>query len=409
MEFQYQTGGITFPKGFSASGIHCGLRKNTERLDIALIVADVDCAVAGVFTQNKVFAAPVGVTKAHVANGKARAIICNSGNANTCNTDGYDKANATCAALAKELNINEDDIIVASTGVIGVPLPLEPILNGIPTLAAKLDKTAEAADCAARAIMTTDTKKKEFALSYQEGDKTVRVAGICKGSGMIEPNMATMLGFITTDLAITPALLQKALSHVVGYTFNSVSVDHDTSTNDMVTVLASGLSGNSLIEDENDPAYGRFVAALRDISTNLAKSIAGDGEGASKLLECRVRNFCCEKCAKILAKSVINSPLVKTAMFGADANWGRILCALGYAGVEFDVELPDVKFISEAGEILVCQNGRGYPFDEDLAKKILTQHDIVIDIDMKAGQESATVWGCDLTYDYVKINGDYRS
>lgn len=408
MEFNYIESGITAPKGFKASGIHCGLRKNTERLDIALITAEKDCTVAGVFTQNKVFAAPVGVTREHIKNGHARAIICNSGNANTCNNDGYDKANSTCSALAKELGISENDIIVASTGVIGVPLPLEPIINGIPALVNRLASDEAAADSAARAIMTTDTKKKEFALELELDGKPVRIGGICKGSGMIEPNMATMLGFITTDADISSEMLHKALSEIVCYTFNSVSVDHDTSTNDMVTVLASGLAGNTQINSENE-FYELFKDALRSICTKMAKAIASDGEGATKLLECRVRNFRNKNEAKILAKSVINSPLVKTAMFGADANWGRVLCALGYAGVDFDVTLPDVKFVSDAGEVLVCENGRGYPFDEDIAKNILVQKSIIIDINMKCGEETAVVWGCDLTYDYVRINGDYRS
>ncbi len=401
-------GGVCAAAGFRAAGIHSGMRKNKQKRDLALIVADHDCAAAGVYTTNKVFAAPVGVTRAHLKNGIARAAICNSGNANTCNSDGYDKANATCKALAEALGIKEDDIIVASTGVIGVPLPIEPILSGIPTLIGELDHSIEASNNAGCAIMTTDTKKKEFSYEFKLDGKTVRIGGICKGSGMIQPNMATMLCFITTDAAIAPAMLQAALSDVIKDTFNMVSVDGDTSTNDMVTVLASGDAGNTEITAEGED-YEIFKAALSTICTSLAKAIAADGEGATKLIECRVRNFTDKAGAKVLAKSVINSSLVKTAIFGADANWGRILCALGYAGVDIDVDAIDVKFISRAGEILVCENGRGVAFDEDVAKSILIRRHITIDIDMKSGDANATAWGCDLSYEYVRINGDYRS
>ena len=401
-------GGVTAPLGFKASGVHCGLRKNKSKRDLAMVYAECDCSVAGVFTTNKVFAAPVGVTREHIKNGHARAVICNSGNANTCNSDGYDKANATCKAVAESLDISEDDVIVASTGVIGVPLPLEPILSGIPELAKSLERSITAAENAATAIMTTDTKKKEFAISYNYGGNVVRLGGMCKGSGMIEPNMATMLGFITTDAAIEPALLQNALSAVVADTFNMISVDGDTSTNDMVTVLASGMSNMPTIT-EKDGAYEAFEAALRYLCTKMCTAIASDGEGATKLLTCDVRNFTNITEAKKLAKSVINSSLVKTAMFGADANWGRILCALGYAGIEIDTDKIDVRFISRAGNILVCENGRGHEFDEDEAKKILSESKITIDVDMKQGDVDARAWGCDLSYEYVRINGDYRS
>ena len=401
-------GGVCAAKGFRAAGMHCGIRKNTSKKDIALIVADAPCAAAGVYTQNKVYAAPVGVTRAHLASGYAQAVICNSGNANTCNSDGYEKAEATCNALAEELGISPDDVIVASTGVIGVPLPLEPILAAIRPLKHALWNDEEAGDAAATAIMTTDTKKKEFSFSFELDGKTVALGGICKGSGMIEPNMATMLGFITTDVAITPALLQKALRYAISDTFNMVSVDRDTSTNDMVTVLASGCAENALIDTEGD-AFETFKSALFLLCRHMAMAIAADGEGATKLLECTVSGVATHEDAKVLAKSVIRSSLVKAAMFGADANWGRILCALGYAGVEMDPDKVDVSFRSAEGAIPVCVNGRGIPFDEDVAKKILTQKIIYIDVDMKSGSEYATAWGCDLTYEYVKINGDYRS
>lgn len=401
-------GGVTAPLGFMASGIHCGLRKNKSRRDLALIFAECDCTAAGVFTQNKVFAAPVGVSKAHISNGHARAIICNSGNANTCNSDGYDKANATCETLAKELGISEDDIIVASTGVIGVPLPVDTIIAGIPPLVDSLERSIEAGSDAAVAIMTTDTKKKEYAVSFMLDGKVIRLGGICKGSGMIEPNMATMLGFITTDIAITPEMLSSALRYVIKDTFNMVSVDGDTSTNDMVTILASGLAGNAVIDKEDESFYV-FRDVLMYLCTMMCTSIAADGEGATKLLECNVINFSDADGAKKLAKSVINSSLVKTAMFGADANWGRILCALGYAGVDFDTDKVDVKFSSKSGEVAVCENGRGKEFDEDTAKKILVREKIQINIDMKSGECSAKAWGCDLSYEYVRINGDYRS
>jgi len=409
MDIKTIPGGVTAAKGFKAAGIHCGLRKNKTKKDLALIVADVECTAAGVFTTNKVFAAPVGVSRAHLENGKARAIICNSGNANTCTEDGYVKSNATCAKVAEVLGIDENDVIVASTGVIGVPLPVEPILEGIPTLASELDYTAEAGEAAAIAIMTTDTRKKEYALEYTTAaGKTVHIGGICKGSGMIQPNMATMLAFVTTDAAVSPCALKKALKECADLTFNMVSVDGDTSTNDSLIVMASGLSGIETIEC-GTPEYEEFKAALLVLCKYLAKAIAADGEGASKLIECSVKNFSDYAGARKLAKSVINSPLVKTAMYGADANWGRILCALGYAGVEFDTHKVDVRFRSEAGEFLVCENGMAYPFDEDFAKEVLTKTYIYIDIDMKSGEESATAWGCDLTYEYVRINGDYRS
>lgn len=401
-------GGVIAPLGFKASGIHCGLRKNKSKKDLALIYSDKKCNAAGVFTTNKVFAAPVGVSKSHLSDGYAQAIICNSGNANTCTSDGYEKANLTCKRLAEELSVEENDVIIASTGVIGVPLPVEPILDGIPKLAAELDNTEEAGENAAVAIMTTDVRKKEYAIEYEYDGKLIKIGGICKGSGMIQPNMATMLAFVTTDLNISSEMLKKALAEVVPLTFNMVSVDGDTSTNDSLIIMASGYAENILIDSENE-AFDYFVNALKIICTKMSKSIASDGEGATKLLECNVNNFNDELSAKKLAKSVINSPLVKTAMYGADANWGRILCALGYAGIDFDTGKVDVRFESTAGEILVCENGMAYPFDEDEAKKILLKDFIHINIDMKTGSHSATSWGCDLSYEYVRINGDYRS
>lgn len=401
-------GGVCAAKGFRAAGIHSGFRKNKQKRDLALIVSDVLCNAAGTYTTNKVFAAPVGVTKAHLANGKARAVICNSGNANTCNSDGYEKAEKTCELLAKELSISKEDIIVASTGVIGVSLPIEPFINYIPELVKELDTSKEAAENAACAIMTTDTKKKEYAYSATIDGKTIHMGGICKGSGMICPNMATMLSFITTDAAISSAMLQTALSEVIKDTFNMVSVDGDTSTNDMVTVLASGMAGNDEITAFGED-YEVFKALLATLCRRLAMAIASDGEGATKLLECDVRNFKELGGARVLAKSVISSSLVKTAMFGADANWGRILCALGYAGIEIDTDKIDVKFKSSAGEILVCKNGRGVEFSEDLAKAILLRRHLTIDINMNDGDIDATAWGCDLSYEYVRINGDYRS
>jgi len=384
------------------------MRLNKTKPDLALIVADCVCETAGVFTTNRVFAAPVGVTRKHLANGKARAVICNSGNANACVNDGYDKAEATCAELAAKLVCDSNDVIVASTGVIGVSLPLEPLFGGIPKLIEKLDSSADASDCAARAIMTTDTRKKEFSFAFSLDGKEAHIGGICKGSGMICPNMATMLCFMTTDAAISSELLHMALKEVIADTFNMVSVDGDTSTNDMAVVMASGLAGNAYMDTENE-AYQTFKAALLKLCTCLCTAIAADGEGATKKIECHVYNFDSVAGAKVLAKSVISSSLVKTAVFGSDANWGRILCALGYAGIAIDTDRIDVKFISEAGEILVCENGRGYPFSEEKAKEILLKDSITIDVNMKSGNSEATAWGCDLSYEYVHINGDYRS
>lgn len=402
-------GGVTIPKGFRASGIHCGLRKNKRKKDLALIVADNDCTAAAVYTTNKVFGAPITVTREHLKNGKARAVICNSGNANTCNPDGVEKANAMCKALSQNLKIDENDIVIASTGVIGQPLALEPIISGIPTLIEKLDYTHEAGYCAAEAIMTTDTRLKQIAVEFTLGSKICRVGGMAKGSGMIHPNMATMLSFVTTDAKISSEALSTALKDVADKTFNMISVDGDTSTNDTLCVLASGLCENDEITNTNSKEYESFKYALEYVCRYLARKMAADGEGATKLLECRVRGCDSYENARILSKSVIRSPLVKTAMYGSDANWGRILCALGYAGVEFDTTKVEVNFISNAGEINVCKNGGDVGFDEDKAKTILLCDSIIIDVDLHSGQNTATAYGCDLSYEYVRINGDYRS
>ena len=402
-------GGVTYPAGFRASGIHCGLRKNKSKKDLALIVADKPCNAAAVYTTNKVYGAPITVTREHLKNGMARAAICNSGNANTCNPDGVDKANAMCAALAAQLGIDENDIIIASTGVIGEPLPLEPILSGIPALCDSLGYDAENGYAAASAIMTTDTRLKQIAAETVIDGVKVKIGGMSKGSGMIQPNMATMLCFVTTDANISSEALQVLLRRVADRTFNMISVDGDTSTNDTFSVMASGLAGNALIENPDSESGKAFEELLEYVCKYLARKMAADGEGASKLLECRVHGCDTLENARILAKSVINSPLVKTAMFGADANWGRILCALGYAGVEFDPHKVDVSFISDAGEINVCKNGGSVGFDEDKAKEILLKDSIVMDVNMNMGNACAAAYGCDLTYEYVRINGDYRS
>ena len=408
MNYTEITGGVCAAKGFSAGGVHAGFRKNTAKLDLAMIVSDTLCTAAGVFTKNKVFAAPVGVTRKHLAAGHARAVIANSGNANACTPDGYETAGKTCDMVASLLGIPTEEVIVASTGVIGVSLPLTPIENALSDLYASLSPDAEGAGLAAGAIMTTDTKKKEFALSYTYNDCEIHIGGMCKGSGMIHPNMGTMLGFITTDAAICPELLHTALLAATEDSFNMVSVDGDTSTNDMVCVLASGKSGAAEIIKQDD-AYDAFLGALSMLCMKMAAAIAADGEGATKFLRCTVTNAADDASARILAKSVIASSLVKAAMFGADANWGRVICALGYSGVDFDPSLVDISFRSEAGIIAVCARGGTLLFDEDTAKKILTQDSVEILCDMHSGSATATAFGCDLSYEYVRINGDYRT
>jgi glutamate N-acetyltransferase/amino-acid N-acetyltransferase len=398
-------GGVCAAKGYTASGVYCGIRKNKNKRDLALILSRTKAACACVYTQNLVQGAPIAVTKANVADGYAQAILCNSGNANTCNANGVEIATQMCALLSSALKISPADVVIASTGVIGKPLDIEPIAGGIEPLIAALGDDSNAA---AEAIMTTDLKKKEIAFAFTLGGKTCRIGGIAKGSGMIQPNMATMLGFLTTDAAITPAMLQKALSADILDSFNMVSVDGDTSTNDMVTVLANGLAGNAQITGEGAD-YDAFCAALSAVTQYLSRSIAADGEGATKLILCKLAGAADKASAIKLAKSVINSPLVKCAMFGTDANWGRVLCALGYAGVPTDVNRVAVTFSSAAGSVSVCRSGMGVDFSEELAKKVLSESEITIDISLGDGNACATAYGCDLTYDYVKINGDYRT
>lgn len=398
-------GGVCAAKGFKANGIHCGIRKNRTKKDLALIVSEAKAAAAAVYTTNLVKGAPIFVTQKHIADGFAQAMICNSGNANTCNADGIEIADKMSKLTADALNISQNDIIIASTGVIGQRLDITPIANGMAELVAGLDKNS---DFAAQAILTTDTVKKEVAVSFEIDGVECRVGGIAKGSGMIHPNMATMLVFITTDCAITSDMLQMALSTDVQSTFNMVSVDGDTSTNDMVSIMANGMAGNRVINCE-DEAFKIFMKALNTVCTNLCRMIAGDGEGATKLLECCVTGAKTENIAKVVAKSVICSSLTKAAMFGADANWGRVLCAIGYSGADVDVNKIDVSFKSDKGEISVCKNGAGIEFSEDNAKKILLEKEIVINVSLNDGEFSSKAWGCDLTYDYVKINGDYRT
>ena len=407
------TGGVCAAQGFSAAGIHCGIKDNfttpqPEKKDLAMILSAVPCAAAGTFTRNVVKADPVILTREHLADHKAQGIIFDSGNANACAPMGEENAERVCAAAGKALGCRPEDVVVAATGVIGQTLNVAVIEQGMPELCAAAAHTAAGSDAAAHAIMTTDTVKKELAVETVIGGKTVRMGGIAKGSGMIHPNMATMLVFITTDCAISPAMLQKALLTDIANTFNMVSVDGDTSTNDMVTVLANGLAGNPEITEE-DADFTAFMQALNTVTVYLCRCIAGDGEGATKLLECKVSGAPTLEIAKTVAKSVICSSLTKAAMFGADANWGRVLCAIGYSGAPVDVNKIDVQFASKAGTILVCENGAGVEFSEEQAKKILLEHEIEILIDLKSGSAASTAWGCDLTYDYVKINGDYRT
>ncbi|MBR6531407.1 MAG: bifunctional glutamate N-acetyltransferase/amino-acid acetyltransferase ArgJ [Clostridia bacterium] len=399
------TGGICAAKGFKANGIHCGIRKNKTKRDLSLITSDVKAAAAAVYTTNLVKGAPLTVTKSHIADGYAQAVICNSGNANTCNANGIEIAEQMSELVQKATGISKDDVVIASTGVIGQVLDITPIANGIDELAAGL---GDHSDFAAEGIMTTDTIKKEIAVSFDIGGVECKIGGIAKGSGMIHPNMATMLVFITTDVAITPELLQKALSTDIASTFNMVSVDGDTSTNDMVTVLANGMAGNVIIDKEDDN-FAEFCKALNSVTVYLCRKIAGDGEGATKLLECKVTGAADEKTAKTVAKSVICSSLLKAAMFGADANWGRVLCAIGYSGADVDVNKIDVSFESSKGRLDVCVNGAGIEFSEEKAKEILLEKEIDILVELNSGTANATAWGCDLTYDYVKINGDYRT
>ena len=406
MSYPFVEGGVTAAKGYKASGIHCGIRKNRSKRDLALIVSDRPACAAAVYTRNLVKGAPLIVTERHLRSGSARAVICNSGIANTCAFDGVEKAEGMAALAARALGLSADDVLVGSTGVIGPSLPLEPIERGMTELAAGLSENGSAA--AAEAIMTTDTVKKECAVTFPLGGVTCTLGGIAKGSGMIAPNMATMLCFLTTDAAVEAGLLKEALREVAEDTFNMMSVDGDTSTNDMVILMANGAAGGAMLTEKNEE-YAVFTAALRQVCTAVCRALAADGEGATKLLECRVGGAKSERDARIAAKAVVNSALFKAAMFGADANWGRVLCAIGYSGASVDVTGVAVSFRSAAGSVTVCEKGAGVPFSEEEAKKILTQKEITVDVRLSDGDASAVAWGCDLTYDYVKINGDYRT
>ncbi len=398
-------GGVCAANGFLANAVHCGIRKNREKRDLSLIYSTVPASAAAVYTTNLVKGAPLVVTKAHLADGKAQAIICNSGNANTCNANGIAIATETCQLAAEALGIAPEDVVVASTGVIGQSMTIEPFAAGMKSLVAGL---GDHSVLAAEGIMTTDTKVKEIAVEFMVGDTVCKLGGIAKGSGMIHPDMATMLVFLTTDCAITSQMLQKALSTDIQNTFNMVSVDGDTSTNDMVTILANGQAGNEMITQEGE-AYGAFMKALNSVTVYLCRQIAADGEGATKLVECCVTGAQTQAVAKHVAKAVICSSLVKAAMFGADANWGRVLCAIGYSKQPVAVEKVNVYFQSAKGKICVCQNGAGLEFSEEKAKEILLEPEVTILVELQAGKDQAVAWGCDLTYDYVKINGDYRT
>ena len=398
-------GGICAAKGFTASGVHCGIRKNKTKKDLALILSETRAATAAVYTTILVKDTPLTFNKNNIADGYAQAVICNSGNANTCNANGIEIAEAMSELVAQKTGISANDVVVASTGVIGQPLDITPIAEGMDALVKGLGNNSKDA---AEGIMTTDTKLKEISVSFEIDGVECKIGGIAKGSGMIHPNMATMLVFITTDCAVTPQMLGKALSTDIQNTFNMVSVDGDTSTNDMVSILANGMAGNKLI-DKEDENYAKFMEALNTVTVYLCQNIAGDGEGATKLLECKVTGAKDVATAKTVAKSVICSSLLKAAMFGADANWGRVLCAIGYSGADVDVNKIDVAFRSPKGTIEVCKNGAGVEFSEEIAKEILLEEKIEILIELNSGNECATAWGCDLTYDYVKINGDYRT
>ena len=406
MDIKWIDGGVTAPKGFKASGVHAGIRRNKMKKDLALIVAEKPCVASAVYTRNKVFGAPITVTRKNLENGIAEAVICNSGNANTCNADGVEKAAAMTKLVELHTGIKSENVIVASTGVIGQTLPIEPIENAMSSLVGAL--SLEGSGDAANAIMTTDTVKKEFAVETVIDGKTVRIGAIAKGSGMIHPNMATMLAFVTSDVSISKEMLDKVAKEVVDDTINMISVDGDTSTNDMMTVMASGLAGNAEIDCDGED-YKIFKEALFALLKKTAMTLAKDGEGATKLVECQVVGGSDVKIAKAIAKSVITSSLLKAALFASDANWGRILCAIGYTEGDFDITKVDVKLVYKVGEITVCENGSGVEFSEEKATKVLDTDEVTVYVDMKDGEASATAWGCDLTYDYVKINADYRT
>ena len=407
-DFKSIPGGICAPKGFSAAGVHCGIRHNHSKLDLALIKADVRCAGAGCYTTNKVYGAPITVDREHLKDGYAQAIVVNSGNANTCAPNGVQLAKDTCDIVAKELGIRADDVLPSSTGVIGQAMSIEPFAKGIPEAAAKLAADEAGSHDAATAIMTTDTHPKEIALEFAVGGKAVRIGAIAKGSGMIHPNMATMLCFVTTDCAISVPMLQKAIKAAADTTFNMISVDGDTSTNDTLAIMANGEAENEEITEENE-AYKTFLEALTAVCRKLSMMMAGDGEGATKLLICKTTGAKDWETAKTVAKSVICSSLLKAAMFGEDANWGRVLCAIGYAGADIDINKVDVSFKSAYGQVDVCVNGAGINFSEEEAAKVLHEKEITILVELNSGDAEAEAFGCDLTYDYVKINGDYRT
>lgn len=398
--------GICVPRGFKANGIHCGVRKNRLKKDLALLYSEVMCTAASTYTLNKVKGAPLYVTKQHLQDGKAQAIICNSGNANTCNANGVEIATQMCELCGDALGIAPSDILVASTGVIGEPLSIVPFVTHMNQLVEGLDVKGGSSAC--EGIMTTDTFKKEFAKTFTLQGKIVHIGGMAKGSGMIHPNMATMLAFLTTDVAISSTMLDEVLHEVVNDTFNMVSVDGDTSTNDMVSIFANGLAGNIEITEKNED-YQSFKNVLMELCSSMSKHIAKDGEGATKLLTCHVVHGNDLITTKAIAKSVITSSLFKSAMFGKDANWGRILCAIGYTEGDFAIERIDVTLRSKAGSIVVCKDGTGCEFGEDEALVILSENEVEIEIDLHQGNDEARAWGCDLTYDYVKINGDYRT
>ena len=403
------TGGVTAALGFTAGGVHCGVKKSSspDKKDLAMILSEKECTAAAVYTMNRVKAAPLYITMEHLEDGVARGIIANSGNANACAPEGHENAKRMCASAAAAVGLKENDFVVASTGVIGQTLNISAIEAGMGALAASLKKEG-GSDDAAHAIMTTDTVKKELAFTTVIGGKTVTIGAIAKGSGMIHPNMATMLLFLTTDAAADPAVLQAALARVVPATFNQISVDGDTSTNDTVMLLASGLAGAAPLAEGTDD-YETFVAALTCVAEHMCRELAGDGEGATKLLECRVTGAPDLQTARAVAKSVIHSTLFKAAMFGADANWGRVLCAIGYTPGDFDVSRTSVRLQSDAGEVFVCENAALHPYSEEEAAKVLAEREIRILVDLGDGEAAAKAWGCDLTYDYVKINGDYRT
>lgn len=408
MEYTVIPGGVCAAKGFAAAGVHAGFRANPNKLDLAIIKAEVRCAAAGVFTTNKVYGAPIKVDRAHLADGYAQAVLVNSGNANTCAANGVDLANACCALVGEALGIPAEDVLPASTGVIGQPMTIDPFAKGIPEAAALLEASVTGSLKAAMAIMTTDTYPKEYAIEFELGGKTCRLGAIGKGSGMIAPNMATMLAFYTTDAAVSPALLKQALQAVVPVTYNQMSVDLDTSTNDTLLLLASGLAGNDPVEAEG-AEYDKFVAALHAVAEHMCALHASDGEGATHLITCQVTGAPDHATARAVAKSVVCSNLFKAAVFGRDANWGRILCAIGYTPGDFSIEHVSVRLASEYGEVFVCKNAAYHPYSEEEASKVLSAHDILVKVDMGCGDAEGKAWGCDLTYDYVRINGDYRS